>query len=472
MSFQLPDHLILDEEKVSFDPVDLRRADVHPLKGLKQFGPYSASFSPSLVPNTVRLAILTVEGEAAKVRDYLMSLLTSHESPAKVKYFPTFPSFEAVFKVALSVPLNRNGPVASLAEAKLQEALASQEPERLVMQEITRAINTLALRRSEFDVLVIYFPPLLAPVFRIHSPTGLFDLHDATKAITASLGIPSQVVLDRSIEYRDRASVLWSLGIAIYAKAGGIPWKLQTSVMGTAYVGLSYVLEHRPEGQRVLTCCSQVFDDQGHGPQFLLYTADDFTVRQGNPFLSRADMRRLLSKSVELYVRQNATVPKRLVAHKTTHFTSEERSGASEALGELPAYDLLQVQEDCRWSAVKGQSGRPTPYPVNRGTVVPVSKYAFLLWTQGDAWGVTEPHKSYFQEQRGIPAPLLITQHAGSASLSDTAAELLALTRMNWNTGRLYNNLPVTIKSASKLGGIARFMSRISQQPYPYRLFM
>jgi hypothetical protein len=330
----------------------------------------------------------------------------------------------------------------------------------------------LAVRRSEFDVLVFYFPVFLEPIFRTRSDTAEFDLHDAIKATTASLGIPSQVILDRSIDYPDRASVLWSLAIALYAKAGGTPWKLSTAVPGTAYVGLSYVQQKSATGAGVVTCCSQVFDDQGHGLQFLLYTAENFVIKQRNPFLSKQDMRRLLSKSVELYVRQNGTVPKRLVVHKTTQFTREEKLGAAEALGDLSAYDLLQVQEDCAWMAVKGKEKRATPYPVDRGTVLPISKYSFLLWTQGDALGVTESNRSFFQEQKGIPSPLLITQHAGKSILSDVAAEIFGLTRMNWNTGRLYNNLPVTIKSASTLGDIAKYMSRISQQPYSYRLFM
>jgi len=469
---RLPDYAVLPEERVVFDPLDLRKVDTHPLRGLLKFGPYSQSFSPSPVVSPLRIGFITVEGFATRLKDYLSSLSNSHQSKAKTKYFPDFPGFEKVFSLSLSIPTSRSAPVVLIPENALREALASSEPERLVMQEVSRAINTIALRRAEFDVLVFYYPLFLEPVFRTRSETTDFNLHDATKATTASLGIPSQIIRDRSIDYPDRASVLWSLAIALYAKAGGTPWKLGTSVPGTAYVGLSYVLKQTAGGDGVVTCCSQLFDDQGHGLQFLLYTAESFVVRQRNPFLSKPDMRRLLGKSLELYVRQNGTVPKRLVVHKTTEFTIAEKEGAAEALGDLPAYDLLQVQEESAWTAVKGREKKATPYPVDRGTVLPISKYAFLLWTQGDAWGVAESNRSYFQEQKGIPAPLLITQHAGKSVLSDVASEILALTRMNWNTGRLYNNLPVTIKSASTLGAIAKYMSRISQQPYSYRLFM
>jgi hypothetical protein len=54
-----------------------------------------------------------------------------------------------------------------------------------------------------------------------------FDLHDHLKAATAARRIPIQLVReDRALAYPDRASVMWRIGLAIYAKAGGVPWKL------------------------------------------------------------------------------------------------------------------------------------------------------------------------------------------------------------------------------------------------------
>jgi hypothetical protein len=222
----------------------------------------------------------------------------------------------------------------------------------------------------------------------------------------------------------------------------------------------------------VLTCCSQLFDGQGHGLQFLLFTSADFTMLGKNPFLRRTDMRRLLVKTLELYVREVGDIPRRLVVHKTTHFTREERDGAAEALSELESYDLLQVQEQTPWLAVKGHRGSATAYPVNRGSALPLSRFSFLLWTQGDAHGVAEENRSYFQEGKGIPSPLLITQHAGRSSMIESATEILGLTKMNWNTGRLYNYLPVTVKSATALGRVAKYMSSITSAPYQFRLFM
>jgi len=336
------------------------------------------------------------------------------------------------------------------------------------------AIRRLALRRAEFDVLVVYFPEVLETVFRVSGDGYDFDLHDATKALTASLAIPSQIILDRSIGYRDRCTVLWSLATAVYTKAGGIPWKLRAlaQASGIAFLGLAYVLRPHEGGRRVLSCCSQLFDSHGQGMEFLLFTADDFVMRGRNPFLKREDMRRLLSRSVELFVRQNGHRPRRLVVHKTTHFTRDEQDGAAEALCDLDDYELLQVQQEHRWLGVRGSLGKSANYPVPRGTALPISKFSYLLWTHGDAPGMGHPNRSFFQGQKGIPHPLLITQHAGTAPLDQSAAELIGLTKMSWNTARLYNVAPVTTRSAGRLGKTSKYMRGIRSVPYQYRLFM
>ena len=469
---RLPNHSVIPEGTLLFDPGGDAVGE-HPLRGLIEHGPYGGKLVPAIVRPPVRLAFVTIEGHAGALRDYLNTLEGKSHSEAKSGYFPEYGGFERVYGIPLDIPQGRRDPVSLIAEQQAREALAHAEPERAFLGLLEKAIGQLTLARAEFDVIVVYFPSFLEPIFRIQSKSYEFDLHDATKAITATLGIPSQVVLDRSIQYADRCSVLWSLSLALYAKAGGIPWKLRHAAPpGTAFIGLSYVLRQEKGRQSILTCCSQLFDGQGHGFQFLLFSADEVRWVGRSPFLTKSGMRRLLSKTLELYARQVGDLPRSVVVHKTTQFTQDEREGAAEALGGLPAYDLLQVQEGTSWMAAKGKRGSATPYPVDRGTVLPLSRFSFLLWTQGDVWGVTEENKSFYQEAKGVPQPLLITQHAGETSLLDSAAHLLALTKMNWNSGRLYNNLPVTVRSASALGRIAKYMTRHSSSPYQYRLFM
>ena len=59
-------------------------------------------------------------------------------------------------------------------------------------------------------------------------------------------------------------SVMWRLGIALYCKAGGVPWKLAEHDPETAFVGLSYAMRFgATQDVTFVTCCSQVFDSDG-----------------------------------------------------------------------------------------------------------------------------------------------------------------------------------------------------------------
>ena len=157
-----------------------------------------------------------------------------------------------------------------------------------------------------------------------------FDLHDHLKAVTAARRIPIQLVReDRALAYPHRASVMWRVGLALYTKAGGVPWKLADADPETAYLGNSYavrpVASDRP---RFVTCCSQVFDAEGAGLEFVAYDAHEVEVQRDDPFLSRNEMFRVMARSLDLYRRRHAgRTPRRVTVHKSTEFKPEEIDG-------------------------------------------------------------------------------------------------------------------------------------------------
>jgi hypothetical protein len=127
-------------------------------------------------------------------------------------------------------------------------------------ERLLRAVQSLDARRSEFDVLFIYVPQRWSAGFTGGSADD-FDLHDHIKAATAARRLPVQLLReDKALAYRDRASVMWRIGLALYVKAGGIPWKLAEADSETAYIGLSYAVrpmegsEPEPIRGRILPC--------------------------------------------------------------------------------------------------------------------------------------------------------------------------------------------------------------------------
>ena len=333
--------------------------------------------------------------------------------------------------------------------------------------------------QSQFDIVVLYFPDWCSQGFRslAEDESSDFDLHDSIKAACSVLQIPTQVINDRSMEYSCRCSVVWRLSIALYAKAGGTPWKLSGMDDRTAYVGISYCVRKGKEN-RFVTCCSQLFDGQGSCLRFLLHESQDGRYEGDNPFLPRQDMHRVMSRVLSQYQKHTSWAPSRLVVHKTTPFTTDEIDGCCDALAIVDDLELLTLSQSAPWRGIKWDLGRsvngkripePTGYPIDRGTVLPLGDFDFLVWVQGDC--VLRNNKHFFKEGKGIPHPLLITRHLGSGGFHKPAREILGLTKMDWNNDGLYNFFPVTLHYSSVLSRIVKRIGSLSQSPYDYRFF-
>ncbi len=475
-----PAFQVLPEPQLVFDPIDPTQRHPHPLRGLAQFGPYSKRLLGSAL-STIRLATVTPAGDSAKLAGLVEELAASHKPRERPAYLPKFPGFAEVFGAQLAL----SGTSARLElPADLDQAIQRDpDPHRALAEALGRAIGQLHQVRSNFDVAMIYLPSRWEAAFTGRADED-FDLHDYVKAIAASRDLPTQIVRqDQALDYFCRCSVGWRLGIALYAKAGGTPWKLADMQPDTAYIGLSYAL--RPDSlglPRFVTCCSQVFDADGGGLEFIAYQAEVATIEGDNPFLSRADMRAVMARSARLYQDRHAgQLPRRLVVHKTTPFKDDEIDGCFDAWSAARSreIELLQVQSSSAWRGVRlmeprgsgERRSRPDPYPIHRGTMVHLSGTEVLLWVQGNA-PTAVGSANFFKEQRGIPRPLLLTRHAGQGPASQFCREVLALSKMNWNNDSLYDFLPTTLDYAHILARTLKRMPVIDPRPYPFRLFM
>ncbi len=475
---KLPPFTLLDEPVLSFSPEDNTKADVHPLRGLVRFGPYTKNSFSGYTP---RIRIATVGPDSAfKRRGALMTSLRNAYDPSdRSEYVPKYPGFEAIFGVELVA-------APSTAHVRWPETLSQipgdGAPEGRLFQAMDAALRRLDSVRDEFDVVLVHLPDSWAPATRTKS----FDAHDALKALGAKYNIPTQVLNDRVFTFNYKASLAWRLAIALYVKAGGTPWKLgplSGVPNDTAYIGLAYALRGDQRDAHYVTCCSQVFDMDGGGMQFVAFEARDpvanLAEARRNPFLSRDDMRAVLARSLALYQGRNGgTLPRRLVIHKTTAFKKEEIDGAFDALAGIPEIECIEVGSASCWRGVwliesgsKAPPSKPSGYPVPRGTVVVRSGTSALVWAAGNAPTVSTKG-DYYQGKKSIPKPLQLIRHAGKGSLEVAAYEALALTKMDWNNDALYDPVPVSIRYSQRL---ARTIANVPDLPgkvYPYRLFM
>jgi hypothetical protein len=408
-----------------------------------------------------------------------MKELNSVYKPTERKdYLAEWPGFQRIF--GLHMRGAGGGCHIELDNQLEKEFSSSATPHIVLADRLVRAIQSLEARRTEFDVLFIYLPQRWAPGF-VGRAGEDFDLHDHLKAITAARRLPVQIVLENgALTYPDRASVMWRIGIALYVKAGGVPWKLAETDPETAYIGISYAV--RPpdsDRPRFVTCCSQVFDAEGSGLEFVAYDTHEVEIQRENPFLSRNEMFRVITRSLDLYRRRHAgRSPRRVMVHKNTEFKPDEVDGAMEALHLCEAVDLLQIVEDVGWRGVRidqdrrnEKKGHPAAFPVSRGTVIGLGPKEALLWTHGDAPGISKGG-SYFQGSKSTPRPIRLVRHAGHGPWDETARAVLGLSKMNWNNDALYDPLPVTMSYAKVLAQVVKRMPGLGSAPYQFRFFM
>lgn len=472
--YNLPQHYRLREPKLKFGHEDPATYSEHPLRGLLDHGPFDKQRLAN-VSNPIRIAFVGQFEMVDKLTSLVYELNSRHRPLERKNYLPDYPGFDAIFGVSVA-PAGENTSI--VIPDSIDSVLDSNNmPHQVLAETLTGALSSLRTQKHDFDVVFLGIDEKWSKGFQ-GSDEEDFDLHDYLKAYSASSGIPLQIIrggeAQRALDYRCRCSVMWRLSIALYTKAGGVPWALANTQPKTAYIGIDYAIKKSRDTQgRFAICCAQVFDSDGAGLDFIAYEADDVAIYRRNPYMRKDQMLKVMARSLSIYQQCHAgEVPARVVVHKNTEFRHEEIEGCLAAFSNVADVELLQVQKKHGWQAVLfNQKHQAHDYPSHRGQVLPIGDHEGLLWTQGNIPTIN-PGKAYFKEGKGIPAPLLITRFAGRGDFLSLCEETLGLTKMNWNNDGPYTRFPVTLEYADVLAQIVKRMPTLEAKPYPVRLFM
>lgn len=446
--------------------------ETHPIRGLLKGRPFDARLTEMEVMTNIRAAVIAPKRDQQRVSNFLSQLQQTAE-PTKwdADYLLPFPGFSSAFKCSLEVSQGGGGFVGLEEPEDLSPRAA-----RALSAQIATALASLKASVNP-SLTFIYIPARWAALKAYETETEYFDLHDFVKASAIPRGCATQFLEEDTMTHQQQCRVRWWLSLATYAKAMRSPWALHGLDKDSAYVGIGYSLRHRPgQDGNVVLGCSHLYSPSGLGLQFRLSKLENPTIRRKNPFMSFEDARRLGESIRELFFEANLKLPRRVVVHKQTHFLKEEREGLQAGLDGVDCVELLQIhiEDSLRYVASKQNycgGLEPHGYPIHRGTTVIVDDFTALLWVHGASTAL-DPRKPYYQGKRRIPAPLVLTRHAGTSDLMVLAEEILGLSKMNFNSFDLYGQLPATIETSRRVAKIGALLDRYTDRSYDYRLFM
>ena len=274
----------------------------------------------------------------------------------------------------------------------------------------------------------------------------------ALKAESLQLEKPLQIVREKSLtdaSPQDPASKAWNFCTAIYYKTNQtVPWKLvnNTNEPSVCFVGVGFF---RSRDREVIhTSLAQIFDELGNN--VILRGGQAYLDDKGDrrPHLTGEQSITLLGRAIDDYILANETHPARLVIHKTSLFTEEEKEGflfASKERG-INRVDLITFLD------TTDRAFRFGKYPPLRGTLISFDEKAHLLYTRGSV--------PFYKTYSGlyIPQPLEIRIAHSDSSVEKISREILGLTKMNWNSTRFDGKYPITLRCSQKVGEIMKYL--------------
>lgn len=285
------------------------------------------------------------------------------------------------------------------------------------------------------------------------------------KARAMPHGIPLQLAWQTTFEggpsVEDDATRAWNFWAGVYYKAGGVPWRVHGLERGTCYVGLSFYRDRRDGTLR--TCMAQAFSDQGEG---LVLRSEPFrwdpSRRSRSPHLPEDLARDLMQRVLDAYQAATRQLPSRVVLHKWQRYDLAERSGfvgAIEGAG-VHTYDLVAFgSRGLRFFRTGGE-------PPLRGTMITVAPGNALLYTRG--------YVPFLREYPGmrVPRPLEVVEHHGGSALLKLGQEIMALTKLDWNSATFAAKEPITTAFSDDVGEVlAELPPGVSPRPQ-YRFYM
>lgn len=296
------------------------------------------------------------------------------------------------------------------------------------------------------------------------------------KARLLESGSIVQIVRESTIAYQDvtsrggkplrdmskvQSDIAWTLSTAAFYKSGKRPWRLAAARPGVCYVGLAFKQEPRGRDRRTACCAAQMFLDSGDGFVFRSHIGPWFNPDRGDFHLKPVPAEEMLCEAIEAYKATHGRAPDEIFVHSQNHFNHDEWNGFRSAAGARSKVVAVRIRED-RGLKIFTTSDRP----VLRGTAFIDGPRGAHLWSRGFV-----PRLNTY-DGREVPAPLRVDIERGDADINEVLEDVLALTKLNYNSCRFADGVPVTLRFADAVGEILTAGPLRSVPPLPFKFYI
>jgi hypothetical protein len=304
------------------------------------------------------------------------------------------------------------------------------------------------------------------PDFHNQLKARLLNTQTLTQIVQEGTVMPVEGIPETERPTRDsrpfQAAIAWNLGTAAFYKAGGRPWKINGIRDGVCYVGLVFKQDQTKGDRRTACCAAQMFLDSGDGTVFRGAVGPWYSEERKEFHLNRTAASELVKLATDTYKRYSeGKAPAELFLHGKVSFSDEEWLGFRDAVDSTTNLVGIKIRDDADVRLF-----RLGDHPVLRGTAYIRHPRSAYLWTKG----FSPRLRTYIG--REVPRPLRIEIDRGEADMGMILADIMALTKLNYNTCLLADGLPVTLRFADAVGEILTAGPVAGEKPLPFKHYI
>jgi hypothetical protein len=309
------------------------------------------------------------------------------------------------------------------------------------------------------------------------------DFHHLIKAKANQrrLEAPIQIMVEPKLEFRDietnipygddmKAFMAWSLSTTLYYKLGKKPWKLAAIRKGVCYLGLVFKRLPAKENGEMICSGAQLFLADGDGTVFRGNDGLWLNEKTKEHHLDHKEAYHLLSLALADYHESNsATYPEELFIHGRAVFTDDEWSGFEKAVKDKKATTRLigiVIKDKAPIKLFRDVENEKANYGVMRGIAAIINNKQAYLFTRGF---IPRLNTSSSME---TPNPLHVEVARGEAEIDAVLQDVLALTKLNYNSCIYGDGKPVTLRFSDNIGSILTATDNWKEERRQFRFYI